>query len=292
MAGATQTYLLGEQQGYVRLGSVPEKTASNLGPLACLLGTWVGSRGWNLIAVPESSRGFKLLVRPITEMMTFTPVGALVPNRGGPAGTLLIPALHYDLRVADAETNEPMHIENGMWLLLNDPHDPAGSQVARLATIPHGDSVLAIGPHSVIHGPPSIPDNSAFPDTGKPAPAGYTDAYLSLRTPGFLSKNPNQTLQDAIKTQKIVNTVMLSVSTVPSGGIVNIPFVVQHANLTKFTGTLWIETVQVTDKTGAVTEFEQLQYSQQADLHFLPRFDDPKRLIMWPHISINTLLKQ
>jgi hypothetical protein len=289
MAGATETYLLGEQQGFVRLGSVPQKTASNLGPLASLLGTWVGSRGWNLIAVPESSKGFTLLVRPITETMTFTPVGALVPNRGGPAGTLLIPALHYDLRVADAETDAPMHIENGMWLLLDDP---AGSQVARLSTIPHGDSVLAIGPHSVTQGPPPIPDNSAFPDTGKPAPPGYTDPYGSVKTPGFITRNPNQTLKDVIKTQKIVQTVTLSVSTVPNGGIVNIPFVARHANLTKFTSVLWIETVQVTDKTGKVSEFEQLQYSQQADLHFLPRFDDPKRLIMWPHISINTLLKQ
>ena len=289
MAGTTENYLLGEDQSFVRLGAVPQKTASNLGPLANLLGTWVGSRGWNLIAVPQGGKGFTLLVRPITETMTFTPVGALVPNRGGAVGTLLIPALHYDLRVADAETNEPMHIENGMWLLLNDP---PSSQVARLSTIPHGDSVLAIGSQSVIQGPPPIPNNSAFPDTGKPAPAGYTDAYQRLVTPGFLTKNPNQTLKDVIKKQKIVKTVMLSVSTVPSGGIVNIPFVVQHANLTKFTSMLWIETVQVKDKTGKVSEFEQLQYSQQADLHFLPRFDDPKRLIMWPHISLNTLLKQ
>jgi hypothetical protein len=288
MAADSETLLLGEHQGFVRLGSVPEKTADNLGPLASLLGTWVGSRGWNLIAVPDA-KGFKLLVRPITEMMTVTPVGALVPNRGGPAGTLLIPALHYDLRVADAQTNEPMHIENGMWLLLDDP---SGSQVARLSTIPHGDSVLAIGTHSVVQGPPPIPDNSAFPDTGQPAPLGYTDAYLNTRPPGFSPANPNQTLKDVIKTQKIVRTVMLSVSTAPNGGIVNIPFVVQHANLTKFTGVVWIETVQVTDSDGTVSEFEQLQYSQQADLNFLPRFDDPKRLIMWPHVTVNTLLKQ
>jgi hypothetical protein len=48
----------------------------------------------------------------------------------------------------------------------------------------------------------------------------------------------------------------------------------------------------VTDSAGKVSEFEQLQYSQQADLNFLPRFDDPKRLIMWPHVTVNTLLKQ
>ena len=152
--------------------------------------------------------------------------------------------------------------------------------------------MLAIGPHSINQGAPAIPDNSAFPDTRKPIPLGYTDPYLNLKTPGFTAHNPNQTLKDFIKTQTLVRTVTLSVSTVPSGAIVNIPFVTQHANLTKFTGMVWIDTVQVKDKSGNVSEFEQLQYSQQADLNFLPRFDDPKRLIMWPHISVNTVLKQ
>lgn len=290
MSSASGTFLLPENQGFVRLSPGPLKATDQLGPLADLLGTWVGSRGWNLIAVPQGAKGFKLLIERTTETMTFTPVGALVPNRGGTVGTLLIPAVHYDLRVANAETDEPLHIENGMWLLLND--HPLDSHVARLATIPHGDSVLAIGAHSVIQGPPAIPDNSAFPDTGRPQPAGYTDPYISAKTPGFSTKNPNQTLKDVIKTQNIVKTTTLSVSTVPNGGIVNIPFITQHADLTKFTSVLWIETVRVTDSAGKVSEFDQLQYSQQADLHFLPRFDDPKRLIMWPHISLNTLLKQ
>jgi hypothetical protein len=289
MSSASGAFLLPENQGFVRLSSDPVTTADQLGPLADLLGTWVGSRGWNLIAVPDGAKGFKLLIQRITETMTFTPVGALVPNRGGAVGTLLIPALHYDLRVANAETDEPLHFENGMWLLLNDP---LSSHVARLSTIPHGDSVLAIGTHTVIQGPPPISDNSAVPDPGKGAPLGYTDPYLNSKTPGFGPTNPNQTLKDVIKTQNIVKTTMLSVSTVPNGGIVNIPFIVQHANLTKFTSVLWIEKVKVTDSAGKVSEFEQLQYSQQADLHFLPRFDDPKRLIMWPHISLNTLLKQ
>jgi hypothetical protein len=285
MSSASGAFLLPENQGFVRLSSDPVTTADQLGPLADLLGTWVGSRGWNLIAVPDGAKGFKLLIQRITETMTFTPVGALVPDRGGAVGTLLIPAVHYDLRVANADTDEPLHIENGMWLLLND-------QVARLSTIPHGDSVLAIGTHSSINGPPAIPDNSAAPDTGQPAPLGYADVYLNTKTPGFSPINPNQTLKDVIKAQDIVKTTTLSVSTVPDGGIVNIPFITQHANLTKFTSVLWIETVKVTDSAGKEAEFEQLQYSQQADLHFLPRFDDPKRLIMWPHISLNTLLKQ
>lgn len=40
--------------------------------------------------------------------------------------------------------------------------------------------------------------------------------------------------------------------------------------------------------------FEQLQYSQQTNIDFLKKFgqSDPTDLIMWPHVNINTLVKQ
>ncbi len=91
-----------------------------------------------------------------------------------------------------------------------------------------------------------------------------------------------------IEGQHILQTVTLDVSTANDGGIVNIPFVVKHANATAFQGTFWIEKVQ----SSAGNVFEQLQYVQQTNIEFLPRFDDPNKLIMWPHININTLVKQ
>ncbi|MCC6390448.1 MAG: hypothetical protein IT167_07585 [Bryobacterales bacterium] len=246
----------------------------------------MGSKGWNLIAVPHAN-SFLLLVRPYIETLTFAPIGALVPNRGG-TETLMIPGIEYNLRITDAETNEAMHVENGMWLLLNDPRDPKGLHIARQSIVPHGDSLLALGNSTVAAGPPQIPDINTLPDTGAGAPLGYTDPYLTP-LPGFTKTNPNATLRNAIQGQKILETVTISVSTTPPGGIVNIPFIVKHADARHFASTYWIE--QVRDA-GTGTVFEQLQYSQQTDLFFLPRFDDPKQLIKWPHVNINTLVKQ
>jgi hypothetical protein len=277
--------------GFLRLGADPRALVDSLGPLAHLVGAWRGNRGWNLIAVPQGPKGFLLLVRPYIETLTFTPIGAPVPNRGG-AETLMILGLQYDLRITDAETNEPLHIENGMWLYWGENQDPKTPTIARQATIPHGVSALAVGYYNSAAGPPHISDNTAIPDPGKGAPLGYLEPYLQLVN-GFSPANPNQTLQKAIKDQSIVETIALTVSTTPVGGVVNIPFIAQHADTTQLAATYWIEKVQVGDPaTNKTYQYEQLQYSQQTDIHFIPRFDDPQRLIMWPHININTLVKQ
>jgi hypothetical protein len=285
--------------GHVRLGGVPAQLVDSLGVLSNLVGTWVGSHGWNLIAVPTVVNGepnFQLLVRPFIETVTFSPVGALVPNRGGVA-TQLVPALSYDLRIFDAETNQPLHIENGMWLLLTDieetPQLAPPESLARLAAIPHGTSVLALGNYQTAPGGPKIPPNSALPHPTAGALPGYTDAYLIGDGP-FQPTNPNQTLQDFVTAQEankqtIVETTTITISTEWDGGIANIPFVKQYANATRFVATLWIEQVQ-DETTGDV--FEQLQYSQETDLLFHPQFEDPAKLITWPHTNVNTLVKQ
>jgi hypothetical protein len=273
--------------GFVRLSGDPQTVTDTLGPLSNLVGTWIGNHGWNMIAVPSGSNGFTLLVRPYFEMITFTPLGALVPNRGG-VETMFVAGLQYELRVADSETNQPLHLENGMWLLLNNGQDPSTPSIARQAAVPHGDSLLALGGFSVIDGPPQIPDLDAIPDTGSQPRLGYLDPYL-VPMQGFNKTNPNQVLQDAIKEQTIVETVTLDVSTQNNGGIVNIPFIVKHANATAFQCTFWIETVK-NQETGS--EFQQLQYSQQTNIDFLPKFGDPSQLIMWPHVNVNTLVKQ
>ena len=62
-------------EGFVRLSSTPKVTDDALGPLAPLVGTWVGNTGWNMIALPQD-KGFLLLVRPYIETITFAPIGA------------------------------------------------------------------------------------------------------------------------------------------------------------------------------------------------------------------------
>jgi len=278
-------------QGFVRLSGDPEEVMNSLGPLSHLLGTWVGNQGWNMIAVPvtatDGSETFKLEVMRMTETMTFSPIGAPVPNKGYPEPTQVVGVM-YELRVSDSDTNQPLHVENGMWLLLDKNPIPGAPSIARQSVIPHGDSLLALGNYFVTEGPPDIPDINAVPDPSPKALAGYTDAWIGPPVDGFSRINPNQTLKDFIAMQKILETVTLVVSTENNGGIVNIPFIVKNANATAFECAFWIEKVQ--SPTGEV--FEQLQYSQQTNLNFIPQFGNPSQLIMWPHVNINTLVKQ
>jgi len=273
----------------------------NLGPLAELAGTWVGN-GFSLIALPDfdshppstGPRAFRLKLSTTRETLQFIPIGGPVPNRGsltdlgGGTGQpdILLHGLTYLQRVSDAVTNEALHIEPGIWLNVPAttvmPVQPAS--VVRLATVPHGDSLVAQGNALAVAGGPQIGDADSTP-TGPGMQAGYLDPFLNpVRPPGFkppFVKNPNLALQEAIQGQHITSTIVLSVSTSPSGGIVNIPFVVQNANATKMDAVFWIETVEQPDGSGA---FMQLQYTQTVILNFLG--------IDWPHISVATLTKQ
>jgi hypothetical protein len=287
---------------FVRLA--PTDEAQDLGPLAGLVGTWTGKQGWNLIAVPKpgDGQGFTLLVRPYYETITFTSLGVLVPDRGA-SEILNIFGLEYSLSVSDLLTNQPLHLENGMWLYVNDPQSPQSPTIVRQAAVPHGNSVLALGNSEQADGPPTIPVMNAFPvgNPFDPALPGYTDPYLNPpppRIPGqppFSTSDPNEVLRAAIEGQDILSTLTLSVSTQTDsgGGIVNIPFIVKNANATSFTANFWLETVQ-NSETGE--QFEQLQYSQQTNLEFIKCAsectDNPDGLIVWPHVNVNTLVKQ
>lgn len=248
-------------QPFVRLSGPPQHVVDSLGPLASLVGTWMGSKGFEIIAVPaihqkpgteQSIESFRLIVRPYIEIIEFTPIGAPVPNRGYP-NDLFITGLLYEMRITDAETSQPLHLETGMWLYL--PEQP--QTIARSATIPHGDSLLALGTSATLSGPPKIPDLDIIPVV-KTKQRGYTDPYLRIPAP-FGSKNVKQLLQDAVAKQDIVETVQLDISTANGGGILNIPFVNTNASATAFTCTYWIETV----KTASGDTVQQLQYSQQ-----------------------------
>lgn len=273
----------GTSVGLTRLGRDAQVSADDLGPLADLVGTWIGSQGWELIAVPADP-DFRLIVRPYIEVVTFEPIGAPVPDRGGPAGDIFITGLVYTMRIADRETNEPLHLEAGMWFYMVG-QDP---QIARSATIPHGDSLLALGDVTTIEGPPTIPETSAIPFAGPDMLPGYTDPYL-VPVDGFHPGTPNLVLQEAIQDLDIVQTIELSASTADTGGILNIPFVNANANATEFACTYWLETV-ADQQTG--DQVVQLQYSQQTNIEFLKQFGNPSELIMWPHVNVNTLRKQ
>lgn len=263
----------------------------DLGPFADLLGTWVGDKGYTLIAVPiGKEHGFNVIVRPYVEKLTFAPVGAPVPNRGG-GKMMLVQAIHYQQVITDKETQETLHFENGMWLLYKDP-ETQQVEVVRQATVPHGDSVLALGSFKKIDGRPEIPVFRPIDADQSVADNAKLFKYLAagygkVADITVLSNDVNKPLRDAIAQQEIINTTIFDVSTANQGGIINIPFITKHADTRNFACTFWLEKV----KGPGGQESLQLQYFQQIDLFFF-HFLDPQQLICWPHTTVNTLVKE
>jgi hypothetical protein len=270
----------------------PPSVAPNpqLGPLTDLPGTWVGA-GFNVIWLPVygGDPNFRLKINATTEMLTITKIGGNIPNRGSVQPDLNFLGLHYLQLVSDARTHGQLHIEPGLWLNLPPtPADPNPnlSVVARLATIPHGNALLAQGAASQIRRP-TFPAQDTTP--GPPVPA-LAAGMLStaIPPPGIppgSAKNPNLVLTAAISGQTITKTVVLRIATdfptnPPSGGIENIAFVESNANATRMSATFWIETVRQRD--GSLTL--QLQYTQKVVLSF--------NGIDWPHVAVATLVKQ
>lgn len=265
----------------LRAGAGAAATLERLGPLANLVGTWLGT-GFSLIALPVfGGAPFRLQVNATTEAFTFTPISAPIPDRGSVQPDIFYTGLTYVQNVADSVTRAALHVENGMWLNVPATSDPkSAATVVRQSVVPHGDSLLAQGNPLTVHGGPAIAPVSPLP-TGPGVDEKYTAPYRTGPfPPGFNPQNPNAALQAAIEGQKITQTIVLPVSTAPSGGILNIPFVTANANASQLDAIFWIETVH--EPSGAT--FVQLQYTQTIILNF--------EGIQWPHITLATLIKQ
>lgn len=277
----------------------------NLGPLAELAGTWVGN-GFNVMSLPDfdsklPSTGpapFRIKLNATKELLQFTPIGGAIPNRGALTGLasttgqtdIELFGLTYIQRVSDGVTNEALHIEPGIWVNVpaTSVQPVQGQTVVRMATIPHGNSMLAQSTNILTvpsgpliadidarpTGPAVIPDSAylaPFNSPQPPLPPGLQPSWII---------NPNLALKSAILGQTITSTIVIVISTNPVGGIVNIPFVTSNANATQMDAIFWIETVTQPDG----SSFMQLQYTQTVILNFLG--------INWPHISVATLVKQ
>ncbi len=278
---------------------------NDLGDLVELPGVWAGD-GFNLILLPDfdnkppstGPRAFRVKASATRELLEFNAIGGPVPNRGSVACVastvgqkdIDIFGVSYLQRIWDAADNSALHLETGFWLTVPATTIPnAPASIIRLASIPHGTSINAQGTSAVIRKPPDIApvDSRPVPNPNPFPGLGYIDPLLNAPLPPGVpprsNLDPNLVLVAAVAGQIIVNTVVLQVAVAPgtpSNGITSIPFVTANANVTRFSATFWIETVQRSDN----TYFMQLQYSQTVILNFLG--------IDWPHISVATLVKQ
>ncbi|MCA9472628.1 MAG: heme-binding protein [Nitrospirales bacterium] len=235
------------------------------------------------------------------------------PDSGGLAGVI----------------GKPIHHEPGLWLYMKNlraidkdiTDTPDGGikmadaviEVARLAAVPHGNSVLALGTATTEKGMPDIPPVSGLPigqfqDLSTPDSNFLTDPYLAPYKhyidnpfmgdvqgipgyPGFNPKDMHEILRFANQSIDIKRTTVLTVDTTrQNAGIVNAPFVTKQAEPASMKSTFWIQELKEKDQYGRPKL--RLQYSQVVMLDFFrPREDGHPDRARWPHISINTLEK-
>src|SRR6201996_5447768 len=194
--------------------------ASPLGALAALAGAWKG-HGFNAIWRPPHpvSQDRFLELNMTDETLVFTRINGPIPNRGLAMADINMFGLTYMQQISESSTGAGLHIEPGIWASVphtTDPNEPA--TVVRMASIPHGTTILAQGVAQVLAGgPQNIPDNNILPFFfGSPAPANsdfnsvsqtFTELNLSQNTPfrftapgvtQAIVKNPNSVLQTAL----------------------------------------------------------------------------------------------
>jgi hypothetical protein len=216
--------------------------------------------------------------------------------------------LTYLQQISDANVGGGLHIEPGIWCSVPKTQDPSEAEsVVRMASIPHGTTVLAQGAAFTVAGPPKIDPVSITPFViGNPAKTiPFAESNLSVptafRSPApqlagvtqTMVDNPNSVLTAAIASQTITSTTVLTVSSKPAlpltgGGTDNTAFLRGTPSPTSnpdfapdanaqdalVTATFWIETVQDSPNL-------QLQYTQTVLLNF--------KGLSWPHVTVGTL---
>jgi hypothetical protein len=282
--------------------------ASPLGPLVDLVGTWEG-QGFNTIWRPNHTPGQdRFLELNLTlETLQVEEIKGAIPNRGLLQGDINMFGVTYLQQIKDRNVGAGLHIEPGIWANVPKTTNPAEvPTVIRMASIPHGTTILAQGVASAIAGPPPIAPADITPFAiGNPAQKiPFPESNLSIpsvfRSPPAdiagitqaMVNNPNSLLTTALSGQTILKTTTLNVSTHPilpvvGGGTSNTAFLqgtpAQGPNAVSalVNAIFWIETVK--GPTGK-PDFLQLQYTQTVLLNF--------NGLSWPHVTVGTLLRK
>ncbi len=156
----------------VRITPDSHTVHQQLGALGDLAGTWKGY-GFNLIARPDfhDKTDLYLQLNQTKETLTITPIGSPIPNRGFGQDDITLYGLTYLQQITDAGHDGALHIEPGIWIVQPgditfppQPTPPPKQLVARMGTIPHGNSLLAQGIAEPFTGTPvlTIPNGAQY----------------------------------------------------------------------------------------------------------------------------------
>jgi Domain of unknown function (DUF1929)/Glyoxal oxidase N-terminus len=253
-----------------------------LGPLADFVGKWRGL-GFNSIFRPSqqavSGSDNVLELNLTNESLEFMPSLGSIPNRGEVQPDIFLNGLPYIQKISDVTTPNlavGIHFEPGVWLRIpptTNPTVPTPS-LARMASIPHGATILTQGTSKSAAGGPTILSVDMTPfQTGTTNKIHFPSQTASdqgtpripkvLPVPGTtlttadwqaLLDDPNSLLRNASGSQTILKTTIISVATAPpnplfGGGTRDIAFLLgkpaPNANAADMAATFWIETVRI-----------------------------------------------
>jgi hypothetical protein len=255
-----------------------------LGPLAAFVGdpgsttglAWHG-KGFNTIFRPDSPvTPTKLPIRVkhssfpnvlelnlTLESLVFSAGLGSVPNRGAREADAFLNGMPYLQTVYDVSTGPPVaiHVEPGLWMCMPPTSEEHEQTIVRLASIPHGTTVLAQGTSRTFSGAPKFGQVSITPFVTQPAgaripppgkagqkfPSQTASNGKTARIPQDLSPfieagtitqamldDPHTLLREQISGLTITFTTAISVSTAPTsplfgGGAGNIAFLLGSA---------------------------------------------------------------
>ncbi len=260
-----------------------------LGPLEAFTGTFRG-KGFNTIFrphdaglptnLPAPAEATNVLELNLTEeTLSFSPPLGTVPNRAESGPDIFLNGVPYLQVVTDVTfpvRNPRIHVEPGLWMTVPPASHPAGSgSLVRMASIPHGTTIVAQGGSSPVNGPLDIPKIciSPFNSTGDVIKQGsqFTDdeSNVSARIPqdltpflvaGTITKpmldDPATFIRNHSQHQTMTAITRIKVCTEPAsplfgGGISNIAFLLgdvsasqPNAQVVKMESTFWIQTVE------------------------------------------------
>lgn len=244
--------------GPPRFQQGPLTTALQLGPLAFLAGSWRGN-GFNAIwrpdngQPPENSMIHRFLELNLTnDGFDFHVIPGVVPNRGfANQADLDLYGLHYLQRVSDADpapppsnpdgysqtANQALHIEPGLFMNVPASQQPSSGNtpivnepaIVRMASIPHGVTVLMQGPNPGMTptlGKPNIPALTPFinPNGTYPGlnPIPFPGPYTVPPQPPPVPPGPNPPavgIQPAVAngTQHVIPEINIALDTFAPG---------------------------------------------------------------------------
>ena len=305
----------------------PEESNATQRAFEVLEGTWTNDeglelQGWNSIVVPYKPTSeaapddpyVRLLVNNYNERLGIEAMEEPVVNRGvysrGLHRDQTIRALTYEQAVEQAAADDwpqsglaggsgiPIHQEPGF--LLHMTTNSHTADVARVATIPRGNSFVALGTVTETAGVPDIPVEVFMPvDIPPDLEQTYLAPHRHFREMPFLEKfdpsRPAELLNTANTSANLPDgyvidrTYTIELTTDGAGGVVNIPFLEKQATVTTMRSTIWIQELRSAQSNPTVRH--RLQYLQVVFLDF-ERPLGSGTVVRWPHISINTMMKQ